>query len=362
MEITVAVDGRLIGGNSTGDSTYWTSLLAAFQSLRPDGFRWIVFSNAAKPAGIPDSDRVEWRVLPARSSRWWSLVQFPLAAIKAGADVIHTQYSLSPLVGDRGVTTVHDVSFLIGPEWFKPRDRFLLKRTVPAACRRAKRVITVSETSKREIEALIPASRGKVRAVPNACPDWIQKVDRGEAESVLRGLGIQTPFVLTVGTRWPRKNMALALDAMANLPDSIPVQLVVTGKPGWGEESLGKRGLATGFVDEATLSALYSAASLYLAPSRHEGFGIPVLEAFRCGCPVVCSTGGALPEVAGDAAWVEPSWEPARWATVIEQLLRDPGKLEAMRSAGFLRERQFRWEDSLRATLEVYREVADARS
>lgn len=353
-----ALDARLVKGTSTGDSTYWTSLVEGMVG-QVGSARVLLLSDVGKPADLQLGDCFEWVVAPAKSSRWWSLVTFPLLARRLGADVIHAQYSLSPLVGIKGVTTIHDISFFIGPEWFKAKDRFILSKTVPAAARRAAKIITVSETSKREIEKFIPAAAGKVAVTPLASPSWIQRVGRQTAQRMLREkLGLDVPFLLTVGTRWPRKNMQLAVDAVNALDKSYSHQLVVTGKAGWGESGLGNRGRAVGYVDAETLSCLYSAAAIYLAPSRHEGFGIPLMEAFRCGCPVVCSSGGALPEVAGDAGVVETSWEASQWTNTIGRLLDDPSKLELLRSRGLERETLFTWTETARRTLEVYREVA----
>jgi len=353
-----AIDARLVHGTSTGDSTYWTGLLHGLQQTESD-FRFLLMSPDPKPDGLVLDSRFEWITVPARSQRWWSLVQFPLMARKLGAHSIHTQYSLSPLVGNRGVTTIHDVSFLIGPEWFKPKDRLILSRTVPLAVRRANQIIAVSDTCRKEIESYIPAAKGKTNVTYNACPPWIQAVDPIEAKNrVLKELGLDEPYLLTVGTRWPRKNMGLALDAASKLADRLPHKLAVTGKFGWGDDGLGVRGKAVGYVSTELLSCLYSGAAAYLAPSRHEGFGIPVLEAFRCGCPVICSTGGALPEVVGDCAVVEPTWDAEHWARTIESLLDDPSKLETLRSCGFEREKLFTWKGTAERTLEIYRRTA----
>lgn len=358
MSRIIALDARLIAGSSTGDSTYWTSLLEGFSELEDDT-RFLLFSDADRPFAVAESDRIAWKTVPARSGRWWSLVAFPLAAKRLGADIVHTQYTLSPLAGSRGITTIHDVSFFVGPEWFRAKDRFLLQRSVPASAKRAARVITVSETSRGEIERYIPAARGKVAVTPLACPSWIRPVDRDLArKTVASELGLTGPFVLTVGTRWPRKNMRLAVEAVDGLPGDLPHRLAVTGKAGWGDAELGRRGVATGYVSQALLSCLYSAADAYLAPSRHEGFGLPILEAFRCGCPVICSAGGAFPEVAGDAAIVERSWEASAWSETLGKLLGDPGTMQSLRADGRAREREFDWKETARRTLSVYREVA----
>ncbi len=354
--LAVAIDARLIGGTSTGDSSYWSGLIHGLSKLDLD-LQFLFFSNAPKPALIPDKFNFSWIEVPARSSRWWSYVVFPLLARKIGAGAIHTQYSLSPLAGNRGITTIHDVSFLIGPEWFKSKDRMILTKTVPASARRAKRIIAVSQTCKAEVESYIPSAKGKVIAIYNGLPPWVQRVEN--PEPTLRELGIEKPYLLTVGTQWPRKNMKLAIDAAAGI-DRYP--LVVTGKGGWGEQAAGDHVRPVGYVSNDQLCALYSGASLYLAPSRHEGFGIPVIEAFACGCPVLCSTGGALPEVAGDAGVVEPTWEPSHWTETIQSMLADSSKLHDLRQRGFERAKQFDWVESARQTANVYREVLLDRS
>jgi glycosyltransferase involved in cell wall biosynthesis len=359
-ELLIAIDARLAAGESTGDSSYWTGLLYGLSRLSLKA-KFLLYSNAERPAAIPSCDNFDWIRLPSSNSRWWSWVTLPLAARRRGARVLHTQYNLSPLAGRIGVTTIHDVSFFIGPDWFKPRDLMLLRRFVPASARRARRVITVSETSRAEIEHYLPQATGKTVAIPLACPIHI----RPDATVDVRSqLGIESPYLLTVGTRWPRKNMQLAIDAAAK----AQFPLVVTGKPGWGPDNFfssaqGQTNLregaqAVGYVDGDTLSALYRQASLYLAPSRHEGFGLPLLEAFACGCPVMCSSGGALPEVADDAAMVMQSWRSTDWADAIRDLMQDSSKLNDLRRRGLERVAHFSWEETARLTMDVYRQVS----
>lgn len=348
----IALDARCIGGRNTGDTTYWSGLVHGFRHIQ-SRCQYLLFSNDKRPAEIPEAENFRWIELPARSDRWWSLVAFPLAAKRAGARAIHTQYNLSPLA-ENGITTIHDVSFFVGPEWFRPKDRLLLQRFVPSSARRASRVITVSQTSKRDIEKYVPQARGKIRVTPLAAKPGIHHMVNPD----LSELGVKPPFLLTVGTRWPRKNMRLAIEATELLPPELNLKLVITGKEGWGEEGAGKRTQAVGYVSDAQLSALYSAADLYLLPSRYEGFGLPLLEAFGCGCPVLSSAGGSLPEIAGDAAYIEQSWDPRDWAAAIANLVSDSSKLSRMRQAGYERVRQFSWEETARLTEDVYLEVA----
>ena len=350
MPIKIAIDARLFSRSMTGDTSYWRGLIHALVRQESDIELFLV-SNNKRPQEIPESERVHWIELVG-SDRMWSLVKFPLFARKIGADVVHVQYSLSPLVGKKGVTTVHDVSFFIGPQWFSTKDRLLLQRSVPAAIRRAARVFAVSQTACSEIEQFVPEAKGKTVVTFNALGDNIQVMDEAKALEVVARIGVEPPYVFSVGTRWPRKNLSLAVEA-AQLAGQ---KLVVSGKKGWGPEST--NAMYTGYVSDVELTALYQCASLYLAPSYHEGFGIPLLEAFACGCPVICSPGGAMPEVAGGAAVVMDNFDPAEWAKHIQALLRDSSKLDAMDRLGRERVKDFSWESTAQLTAKTYKQVA----
>ncbi len=352
----VAIDARQLTERNTGDTSYWRGLVCGLAEV-DTGLRFLLYSNAERPSWIPEDDRFAWIVLPG-DGRWWSLYSFPVDARRRGAEVIHTQYNLSPLAKGIGVTTIHDVSFFVGPEWFGWRDRLILRSQIPGSVARAARVITVSETSKLELERFIPAAAGKVRVTYNALGGNISPMPEEDAERIVRqDLGIAGPYLFTVGTRWPRKNMRLAVEAAGLLPGSVRHKLVVAGKAGWGDLPRNDRTVFTGYVSDEQLTALYQCADLYLAPSLHEGFGIPLLEAWACGCPVLCSSGGALPEIAGDAAEVMESWEARDWADRIVGLLSDSSKLGPLRERGLRRLAEFSWTDTARKTAEVYREV-----
>ena len=272
---------------------------------------------------------------------------FPLLARKLGTDITHGQYGISPLCKN-GISTVHDVSFRVNPSWFSSKDAILLNSGVGISARTAKRIITVSDTSKGEVIHYFPAAKDKVRVAHNACPPWIQPV---QGNQIVHALGIPDEYLLTVGTNWARKNMKLAVDATKDLG----VKLVVTGKQ--GGEIGASHVIPTGYVDTETLSALYSGAKMTLAPSLHEGFGITLLESMRCGSPVLCGPGGAMPEVAGTAAFLMPDYDPVTWATAIGKLLRDPSKLSELAAKGIEREREFTWAQSAQAHYDVYREL-----
>ena len=354
MNKPVAIDARLIGGSSTGDSTYWTGLVHGLAEVAPSD-PLVFISNTDKPKEIPWSESWQWRKVTARSSRWWSLVAFPLAARKAGAKAIHTQYNLSPLVRKGGVTTIHDVSFFIGPEWFGQKDRMLLQRFVPSSVKRSAKVIAVSNTCRTEIEKYIPAAKGKTVVTLEAAAPWIKPMSRAEAKwRVAEIVGVDEPYFFTLGTSWARKNQALAIEAVERL-EGGPI-LYLGGK---GESSLNpKRVRKLGYVDQSDLSALYGGAEAYILPSLHEGFGLTVLEAFVCGCPVLCGAGGALPEVAGGAAIIANNYEPKTWMDALQGMLSS--NLDDLRERGRLRATEFSWAETARQTRQVYEDVVNS--
>ncbi|MBA3724917.1 MAG: glycosyltransferase family 4 protein [Armatimonadetes bacterium] len=349
----IAIDGTLVLGESTGDSTYWTGLLSGLAEVESE-FEFILLSDWSKPPNLDlPEERFSWLKLPNRGRRWFSHVTMPLAARKLGASAFHTQYTLSPLARS-GITTIHDVSFFIGPQWFKPKDRFLLQKSTPISARRAAKVITVSETSKRDIVRFLRVPEDKVAVTYNAAQPHSRPTEPGP---VLKALGIERPYLLTIGARWPRKNITLAIEAAGLLPEPLPHKLVAIGKEGWGAVGGNPRVISTGYLPGELLPAVYSGADLYLFPSHYEGFGIPMLEAFACGTPVLSSKGGALPEVSAGAAEIMSDATPAAWSAKIQELLADSSKLAQMRERGFARAAQFSWKETARRTLEVYREV-----
>jgi len=211
---------------------------------------------------------------------------------------------------------------------------------VPRSVRRAARVITVSERTKRDLVELYGASEGKIVVVPNG-------VDPAFRPAATNGRG---GYALLVGAVQARKNPLAAAEAAARA--GLPLVAVGPAKEPALARELERRGVTLrGYVPKEELAELYRGAACLLFPSRYEGFGLPVLEAMASGTPVVAADEPALREVAGDAAVFAA---PDGLAEGIELALRERERLVA---AGLERARLFSWEAAARRTLEVYREV-----
>ncbi len=288
--------------------------------------------------------------------------------VREGADVLHAPTPAAVRGGALPlVVTVHDLLPLRMPHLFTRQTRWHTRLYSPFV-RRATRVITPSEYVRSEVVELLGVPADRVSAIPEGASDRFapREIDRDRLRAELR---ISGPYVLSVGTLEPRKNLVTVLRVFRRVLDTVPhAQLVITGGVGWrnedfeselGDEAAARRVRLTGFVSDARLVELYAGAGCFLFPSLGEGFGLPPLEAMACGAPVVISDRPALPEVAGSAALQAPPLDIEGLAGHVSRVLRDETLANDMRTTGLARARQFTWARAAEQTERVYREALD---
>jgi alpha-1,3-rhamnosyl/mannosyltransferase len=230
--------------------------------------------------------------------------------------------------------------------------------------RRAASLLPVSEWTRQDLVRLFPRAAGKERVILEAAAPPAHVADGAEAAA---RLGLERPFVLSVGTLEPRKNLGRLVEAWSRLPDALRREhtLALVGARGWELDEVlapvrasGDDIRMTGFVSDEDLAALYAGCAVFAYPSLYEGFGLPVLEAMQQGAPVLCSSSSSLPEVGGDAVvYVDPR-DAGSIATVLERLLRDPGERARLAAAGPVRAAQFSWDETARLTYEALAALA----
>jgi glycosyltransferase involved in cell wall biosynthesis len=274
----------------------------------------------------------------ARDGAWYPFV----LGRRRGADLLHCPTYRGPVRPALPlVVTVHDLAVFRHPETFNRWTRTYSPRVVPRVLGAARRIIAVSEFTRRELVELLHVRDDKVRVVPNGVDD----------EFTHEGPAADGDYVLAVGTLEPRKNLPQLVEATRR----NDVELRVVGARGWGGVDVGGNGVRwLGEVSDAELARLYRGALCVAYPSLYEGFGIPVLEAMACGTPVVTTRGTAMEEVANGAAVLVDANDPAELAAGLE---RAAAERETLVARGLERARAFRWTAVAAATVGVYREA-----
>lgn len=286
-----------------------------------------------------------------------------------GEAIYHSPNFFLPPFAGRTVTTVHDLSHHIYPEFHPPARIDYMRRMLPSSLERASHVITVSESARQDLITYFGHSPERITAIPLGANPAFRPHSAAELAPVLARLGLQAQgYSLYVGTIEPRKNLDRLLDAYENLPASLRARypLVMAGSPGWRSEHTHERmarAASAGwlhylrYVSQADLPALYAGARLFAYPSLYEGFGLPVLEAMACGIPVITSCVSSLPEVVGNAALqIDPHDVPALSAALVQGLQDDPWRSQAV-TAGLQRAACFSWERCVEQTVGVYAQI-----
>ena len=371
----VVLDAGPAVHQSAGLARYTESLASALWHHCRDAIDLSLFYNRhsdhqppASLAAIPAS------ALPMRQHPWrlgvlaCQLLRAPYVERKlATGGIYHATEHLLPWMARPSVMTVHDLIFERFPQHHTLANRAFLRVAMPLFVRRADAIIAVSRHTKRDILDLYGTPPQKVVVVGEGIEDHFRPAEEEEIQRVQDQYAIRRPYLLMVGTLEPRKNHALAFEALARLKAAgWPHCLVVAGGRGWLFDTVKSEvellGLAddvifTGRVPEEDLPPLYSGADCFLMPSLYEGFGIPVLEAMACGAPVVCSTASSLPEVAGDAALYIESLAADALAAQVREVLSKPETARQMRDEGLRQATRFCWRTAALETAEVYKAV-----
>lgn len=295
------------------------------------------------------------------------------AARRYNLDVVHDPNGIAPFLGPsfgaRRAVTIHDMFSYVVPETHNRLDVLRYRYMLPHAVRRTHCIMTNSRHSQADIARFLQLPPARIDVIPHAAARFSPVPDGRARAAVLARYGITPPFILYLGGINARKNIARLFEAYARLREHHPdVTLVVGGKRQWQTGAIDAtfKRLAledkvhfTGYVADADLPALYSAAAVFVFPSLYEGFGLPPLEAMSCGTPVVTSNVSSLPEVVGEAALTVDPYDVGALAAAIERALTDAALRAELRRRGFEQAKQFTWERTARETVAAYQRVLE---
>ncbi|MCL4504766.1 MAG: glycosyltransferase family 4 protein [Chloroflexi bacterium] len=361
-------------GQGAGIARYARELAIALRNLQ-DGPSLTLFHNRQRKARIPQQLHSLPRVAIPLGNRAWRLFLMAGLALPPAwnatinaCDVFHGTDALIPWRTIPSVMTIHDLSTHRYPQHHTRLHRQYARMTLPRMAKQAMLLIADSTATKRDIVDQLGVPDQKVRVIPLGVDHQrFRPIDAVLARrQASQFLPFDAPYILSVGTLEPRKNLAVLLHAFALLQSS-DLHLVLAGGTGWGDNpfagALQQAGVLdrvhiTGYVPDDLLPSLYAAAECFVYPSLYEGFGLPVLEAMACGAPVITSNTSSLPEVAGDAAILVDPTDSAQLAMKLRELTGDANMRSRLSKLGPAQAAGFTWERTARETYEVYRSIA----
>ncbi len=377
--ISVIVDTTPLCGEKTGIGNYVHYLLKFLLSnkfnLSMQGVSFGLHKFQKDSLEIVQQLKHNTRLpIPVRIlNQWWRYFDFPkIDNLISGVNILHfTNYYLPPIHSARTVLSVYDLSFLTTPQWVSPQITNLFKPTIARSVQRATRIITCSEKSKKDIEKYLNVPGEKISvAYPGIDKTIFHPEEWEEAQDYIqKHYNVKVPFLLFVGTIEERKNVIGLLNMFEKIYKQIPHSLVLIGKKGFKSDEIflkiqtmesKDRVFYLDYIqDHSELRWFYNAADLFVFPSFEEGFGIPPLEAMACGCPVMVSNQGALPEVVGPSGIQISPDDMDTFSTTILEILNNAEISAKLKKEGTIQSNKFTWDKTAKVHYEIYKELAE---
>lgn len=340
MQIRIAVNGRFEGRRITGVDRYASEILCHFDEK----------VRIIKPR----------RALAGLRGHLWEQLILPGSISKN--ELLWSPANSGPVIVSNQIVTIHDLTPLEHPEWFVPAYSLLYRFLFPMLARRAKCVMTPSDFVKQKVMRRFSLSADRVIAIHEGVD--AEKFRRVDSALIRARYQLPEEFVLFIGSLQPRKNLSTLFNAWSLIKDEFKeTVLVVVGAAGRVFQHVElppemERVMFLGYIPDDDLPALYSDAAVYVLPSIEEGFGLTMLEAMSCGTPVIASNGGALPEVADDAAMLVDPFSVSQIAEALRQLLSEESLRSEFSMRGLERASRFTWAKSSKEIWDVFSRYA----
>ena len=344
IPMNIGIDVRELTGNITGIGRMLFNFLECI-SLLDTGDTFVLFGNKQTYLDYDFLKNKKFKkiIIPQALALWWDQFQLKNALMQAGCNVFFSPYYKMPLfLKIPSVISMFDITYLI----LKPYSRkfaynFYLRNYISIAAKKAKRVLTSCENSKRDIIRELGIPSEMTVTVPLSVGKKFKPADSADIQNIRSKYNLQGKFLLYLGNFSPHKNLSRLMDAYKCLPDTIKKEYSLVFAGGSGQKNTDDKISFLGCIPEQNLPALYSSAELFVFPSLYEGFGIPPLEAMACGCPVISSRTSSMPEILGDACIYFDPYNTQDITDKLQQVLTDAVLRQTMRQKGFERARQY---------------------
>lgn len=361
----IGIDAHFVGVRHGGNEYLFENLLRSLARMEPNGDSYYAFSLDLKAAKLLERERLELVELKKPSVYLQRALEIPAHAKRLKLDLLHVPFNFLPVGKYKKVITVHDLAFLHLKDAFTFTERMRMSLMTSFCAKRADHIFTDSEYSKADIVKNYGITESKISvallAVDQATFSPWKEPDK---EAFRKARGLDYPYILHVGTLQPRKNVITLLKAFKSMAHTDEeVHLALVGRKGWIYEELftyiRENGLEQRVhhfegVGTRDLAGFYNCATALAFPSVFEGFGVPILEAMACGCPVVSANVTSMPEVYGDAALPFSPHDEGALAECLRQVLRNPSLQRALINKGFENGKRFSWDKTATQIHKVY--------
>jgi len=372
----IGIDASLVVGEKAGVGWSTANLIEALATVDHHNqyvlypFFYHIFDPRFKELVAPNkSFSVRFTALPEALIRYlWFHSKIPRHRLLGKVDVLHsTTFCCPPVHSGKLVVTIYDISFVTYPECHTEANRIHCLTGTLKSAMQADRIIAISQNTKKDLVEYFNVCDDRIDVIPLAArTDFHPRSMREVQTFVTERWGLDKPYLLSVGTVEPRKNLKHLIRVYCALPEELRSQypLVIAGGGGWLSSDIYqwilKMGAESsirflGYVD-LDLPWLYCGATCFIYPSLYEGFGMPPLEAMASGIPVITSNTSSLPEVAGDAALLVDPQSDEELRSAITKVVSDPTLRQTMSDKGLDQARKFSWKQIARDTLKVYEE------
>lgn len=359
--LEIAIDAsRTTTAQRTGTENYALQLIRAMLALDTP-HRFTLYFRDSPPSGLfPGNPRVTWRIIPWR--RMWTHTRFAAELWRRRPDVTFVPAHTLPLsFPGPAVVTIHDLGYVYFPSAHPDPARRYLAWSTKHSAKRAARIIVDSLATARDLAAHYGVSENRINPVYPGVDESLAPVsDPAQLKLVRTRYNLPEHYLLFIGTLQPRKNIARIVQAYARWQaqqGNSDTALVLAGPQGWLYDpnwTAGVNGvILPGYIQDADIAALYTGARALVFPTLYEGFGFPVLEAMRCGTPVITSTSSSLPEVAGNAALLVNPRDTDAIAGAIDRIVKDQALQTELVRKGFEQAQHFTWQNTAEQTIQV---------
>jgi glycosyltransferase involved in cell wall biosynthesis len=354
-----------------GIGIYARNLMSSILKIDRKNFYYFIYATHEQIGSFGNHENLDEIVIPCSNKVLWDQWLVPQFARGKSDIIFNTKFSLPLFTSCKTVMVFHGSEWYVYPQFYSRLDILYNRIFLPLYCKKASAISSVSKVTADDMTKFVGFDPQKVFVVHSAIDPRFKPVKDETALSYVKDkYHLPEKYVLFVGKLYPGKNFTNIVKAFKRIKNEVDfsLKLVSVGDLRWKYEKdlkeIERQGLTddilfTGWVNQEDLPPFYQMAELFLFPSLYEGFGIPILEAMACGCPVVTANTGACPEVAGSAAKLVNPLDPGSIANGVIEVLKNTSMRNAMIHQGEEEVKRFSWDKAAAQTLEIFKLVKE---